>query len=62
MSINKKYMIAGALATAFVLPMSNVTDSHAASMRTITGRVNFRSGPNLLSCKIHSQKPDNDLN
>ena len=45
MSINKKYMIAGALATAFVLPMSNVTDSHAASMRTITGRVNFRSGP-----------------
>lgn len=44
MSINKKYMIAGALATAFVLPMSNVTDSHAASMRTITGRVNFRSG------------------
>ena len=44
-NINKKYILAGTLATAFVLPISNVNDSYAAETRTITGRVNFRSGP-----------------
>ncbi|MBN9648319.1 C40 family peptidase [Terrisporobacter sp.] len=45
MSINKKYVMAGMLATALVAPMADVTNSHADDTRTITGRVNFRTGP-----------------
>ncbi|MEW9080693.1 SH3 domain-containing protein, partial [Terrisporobacter glycolicus] len=45
MSINKKYVMAGMLATALVAPMTDVTNSHADDTRTITGRVNFRTGP-----------------
>ena len=45
MSINKKYIMAGMLATALVAPLTDATDSHADDTRTITGRVNFRTGP-----------------
>ena len=45
MSINKNYVMAGMLATALVAPMTDVTESHADDTRTITGRVNFRTGP-----------------
>lgn len=45
MSINKKYVMAGMLATALVAPMTDATDSYADDTRTITGRVNFRTGP-----------------
>ena len=45
MSINKKYVMAGMLATALVAPMTDATNSHADDTRTITGRVNFRTGP-----------------
>ena len=45
MSINRKYIMAGMLSTALVVPMSDVTNSYADDTRTITGRVNFRTGP-----------------
>ncbi len=45
MSINKKYVMAGMLATALVAPMTDATNSYADDTRTITGRVNFRTGP-----------------
>ena len=45
MSINKKYIMAGMLATALVVPLTDTTDSHADDTRVITGRVNFRTGP-----------------
>lgn len=45
MSINKKYVMAGMLATALVSPMTDVKDSYADDTRIITGRVNFRTGP-----------------
>ena len=45
MSINKKYVMTGMLATALVAPMADVTNSYADDTRTITGRVNFRTGP-----------------
>ena len=44
MSINKKYITAGMLATAFVVPLSDVTDSHASEIRITTARVHFRTG------------------
>ena len=44
MSINKNYVMAGAIATAFIAPLSNITDSHAAEMRVTTARVHFRTG------------------
>ncbi|WP_455538754.1 C40 family peptidase [Terrisporobacter sp.] len=44
-NINKKYVLAGTLATAFALPIANSTDSYAAEARTTTAAVNFRSGP-----------------
>ena len=45
MSISKKYVMAGMLASALVIPMADATNSYAADTRTITGRVNFRTGP-----------------
>ena len=45
MSINKKYVMAGVLATALVAPLTDATNSYADDTRTITGRVNFRTGP-----------------
>ena len=44
MNINKNYVMAGAIATAFIAPLSNITDSHAAEMRVTTTRVHFRTG------------------
>ena len=44
MSINKKYITAGMLATALVVPLSDVTDSHASEIRITTARVHFRTG------------------
>ena len=44
MSINKKYITAGMLATAFAIPLSDVTDSHASEIRITTARVHFRTG------------------
>ena len=44
MSINKKYITAGMLATAFVVPLSDVKDSHASEIRITTARVHFRTG------------------
>ena len=45
MSINKKYVMAGMLATAAIIPMADVTNSYADEMRITTTRVNFRKGP-----------------
>ena len=45
MSTNKKYVMAGVLATALVAPLTDATNSYADDTRTITGRVNFRTGP-----------------
>ena len=45
MSINKKYVMAGVLASALVAPITDATNSYADDTRTITGRVNFRTGP-----------------
>ena len=45
MSINKKYVMTGMLATALVAPLADATNSYANDTRTITGRVNFRTGP-----------------
>ena len=44
MSINKKYITAGMLATALVVPLSDVKDSHASEIRITTARVHFRTG------------------
>ena len=44
MSINKNYIMAGMLATACVVPLSDVTDSNASEVRVTTARVNFRTG------------------
>ena len=44
MSINKKYITAGMLATAFDVPLSDVKDSHASEIRITTARVHFRTG------------------
>ena len=44
MSINKNYIMAGMLATACVVPLSDVTDSNASEIRVTTARVNFRTG------------------
>ncbi|MEG0856344.1 MAG: SH3 domain-containing protein [Terrisporobacter sp.] len=46
MSINKKHVItASMLATAIVMPMTNITNSYADETRTTTANVNFRTGP-----------------
>ena len=37
--------MAGVLATALVAPLTDATNSYADDTRTITGRVNFRTGP-----------------
>ena len=54
MSINKNYIMAGMLATAFVVPLSDVTDSHASEIRVTTTRVNFRTeaGTNYSSMGV----------
>ena len=44
MSISKNYIMAGMLATSFVVPLSDVTNSHASEIRVTTVRVNFRTG------------------
>ena len=44
MSINKNYIMAGMIATSFVVPLSDVTNSHASEIRITTTRVNFRTG------------------
>lgn len=44
MSINKKYITTGMLATALVVPLSDVKDSHASEIRITTARVHFRTG------------------
>ncbi|MEG0855663.1 MAG: SH3 domain-containing protein [Terrisporobacter sp.] len=45
MSINKKYVMAGVLATSVLMPMADTTDSYANETRTTTANVNFRTGP-----------------
>ncbi|WP_296648027.1 SH3 domain-containing protein [Romboutsia sp. 13368] len=44
MGINKNYVVAGVLATAFITPLSNITESYASEIRVTTTRVNFRTG------------------
>ena len=44
MSINKNYIMAGILATACVVPLSDTKDSYASEIRITTDRVNFRTG------------------
>ncbi len=44
MSISKNYIMAGMLASALVVPLSDVTDSHASEIRVTTARVHFRTG------------------
>ena len=44
MSISKNYIMAGMLATSFVIPLSDATDSNASEIRVTTTRVNFRTG------------------
>ena len=44
MSISKNYIMAGMLASALVIPLSDVTDSHASEIRVTTARVHFRTG------------------
>ena len=44
MSINKNYVMAGMLATAVAIPLSDTTTSHASEIRTTTVRVHFRTG------------------
>ena len=36
MSINKNYVMAGMLATAVAIPLSDTTTSHASEIRTTT--------------------------
>ena len=45
MSINKKYVMAGMLATAAIMPLVDATDSFANEIKVTTTRVNFRTGP-----------------
>ena len=45
MSINKNYVIAGVLASAALVPLSDVTNCYASEVRVTTTRVNFRTGP-----------------
>ena len=44
MSINKKYVMAGALAAAAVMPLVQVDESHASETYTTTANVHFRTG------------------
>ena len=44
MSMNKNYIMAGMLASALVIPLSDVTDSYASEVRITTTRVHFRTG------------------
>ena len=44
MIINKNHIMAGMLATACVVPLSDLKDSHASEIRITTARVNFRTG------------------
>ena len=44
MNVNKNYIMAGMIATSFIVPLSDVTDSHASEIRITTTRVNFRTG------------------
>ena len=44
MSINKNYVMAGMLATAVAIPLSDTTTSHASETRITTVRVHFRTG------------------
>ena len=44
MSINKNYVMAGMLATAVAIPLSDTTTSHASEIRITTVRVHFRTG------------------
>ena len=50
MSINKSYVLAGALvaASSIVMPMSETSQVEAATQTvTVTSRVNFRKGPSM---------------
>ena len=44
MSMNKNYIMAGMLASALVIPLSDETDSYASEVRITTTRVHFRTG------------------
>ena len=44
MSINKNYVMAGMLATAVAIPLSDTTTSHASETRITIVRVHFRTG------------------
>ena len=54
MSINKKYVMAGMLATAMVLPMVDATESHADTTKYVTPSegLNVRKGPSTSYEKI----------
>ena len=54
MSINKNYVMAGMLATAVAIPLSDTTTSHASEIRITTVRVHFRTeaGTNYSSMGI----------
>ena len=54
MSINKKYVMAGMLATAMVLPMVDATESHADTTKYVTPSegLNVRKGPSTSYAKI----------
>ena len=56
MSINKKYVMAGMLATAAIMPMADVTNSYADEMRITTTRVNFRKGPGTNYSSMQASK------
>ena len=45
MSINKKHVMAGMIASALVIPMADINDVHADEVMQTTARVNFRQGP-----------------
>ena len=47
MGINRKYIIAGMLATASVMSFSDVQQSHALEFRVTTTRVHFRTGAGI---------------
>ena len=44
MSISKNYIMAGMIATAIVVPLSDAKYSNASEIRVTTTRVNFRTG------------------
>ena len=45
MSISKKHVMAGMIASALVVPMADVNTAHADEVMQTTARVNFRKGP-----------------